>query len=493
MATKATGFQWGGPNVIRGVSFDSPQFGGMWSGGDAAVPETQGIRARGMAFGSSPVGFQFGSTANDAFGGQWGGPVGDSVDSLIAIEGFSLVLEKSTGSERLAFSPDEPAYRSIATTKWVEEVNKMASWQATVPVDPQLYDWPFSRVVLAYDGERRFHGTLLNVERSDVTDGKLTLSGYGSLFWAGHGDITVTYADMPAHRALEDLWLRVARATDGRVRGNVTTPRPAHIDEHRIPAEGVSWSGTPASVLQEAHGYAGMAFAADLSEQATIFNSFVPGEQPREAVFQAIDGGVQPSISPEGYHNQITVVGAERAGAPGRYSWTATASQSEINRIMDGRIHGRKITDDSLDSEQACRARAETELAQDRGEYTIGGSLDVTPAVRDLVPGYTYHVDAFDAYAPAFFAPVWCTLRSITHSFGPQEATISLDFDDESGLLGHVREDLLPPLAPDSVARLDSQHENADPNYGIPREMIIPAGNGIAGKWVAGGKRGHQN
>lgn len=470
------GFQWaGGTSVVGGMQFDGAQ-GGQFGGTAIPPPPSRGLRQRGIAWGGGgpTPGAQWGAPGIAGFGGQWNGPADPSVYDLIETDGFALVLENPSGSERLAFSPDEPAYQSIKTLSYTSEVNKMASWQATVPANPEVFGWNFSRVTIAYDGERQFHGVLVNIEASQISDGELTLSGYGPLYWAGHGDITVRYSNMPAWLALRDLWLKVAQATDGQVRGDVVRPRQDHIDSHWISETGVEWQGTPAEVLQQAHGYAGMAFSFDHSEQAAVAQSFVPGEELRSVTWRA--KSVKPAISVEGYHNQVTVIGAQRPNRPGRFTATATASQREIDLVMDGEIHNRTEREFDLESEQACRARAETLLKEDRGEYTVGGSLAVTPS-RDVVPGYTYRIEEFDGYVPQIFSPVWCSLRSVQHSYGPDEATVSLSFDDESRLVEHIRHDLMPDTAPMSIKRRDAQLGQADPNNSM-HERVVYASDG---------------
>lgn len=298
-ATQATGFQWGGEATIRrGVCLDSSQFGANWSAGDGSAPANRGIRARGIALGpQTSSGVLFAPTTLDTVGGQWDGPVSDSVSSLIDVEGFALVLEKRSGSQRLAFSPDEPTYRTIKGVQWTAETNQMASWSAKIPATPEVYSWPFSWATVAYDGARRFHGVLLPAETGQISDGTITLAGYGPLFWAGHGHIDVQYSEIASHRAIEDLWRVVDRETDGRVRGRAIRPSIKHINEHWIPEAGVEWSGTPAEVLKQAHGYAGMAFSADHSAHPAIFSSFVPGETLRERNWRAKQGGVNPRLA----------------------------------------------------------------------------------------------------------------------------------------------------------------------------------------------------
>lgn len=487
MSTHARGYQYGGSGAsVRGAQFDGPQ-GGQFTGSDVAAPDTRGIPPRGVAYGGGgpTPGAQYAATTIDAYGGQYDGPADASVVDLIDVDGFALVLENPSGSERLAFSPQQPAYQDIKGVQWTSEVNQMASWSATVPMNPKVYDWPFSQAVIAYGGERRFHGVLLPVESSQISDGELTLSGYGPLYWGGHGDIRVSYSGIAAWRAIDDLWLRVARATDGRVRGNTVRPRPAHINDHMIPEDGIEWEGTPTEVLKQAHGYAGMAFSIDHTEPAAVATSFVPGEQLRQTEW--LTTSIKPAISPEGYHNQVTVIGAKRPNRPGRFRATATAPQREIDAVLDGEIHGRTVRNSDLESEDACQARAATLLAEDRGEYTVGGALDVTPGTRRLVPGYTYRIEEFDAYVPSVFSPVWCSLRSVSHSYSADEATISLSFDDESGVVGHIRQDLAPELAPNTIKRRESQMSLANPNNTPPMNVDYHAGAGAAGSGFAGG------
>lgn len=493
--TAVRGFQFaGGSAAVHGAQFaggSAAVHGGQFAGTDTEPTTTRGIRPRGTAYaGGSTPGYQFAQPSIAGYGGQYDGPADASIDDLIETDGFALVLENTSGSERLAFSPEGPAYQSIKTVSWTSEVNKMASWQATIPTQAEIFGWNFARAVIAYDGVRRFHGTLLNIETSDLSDGEVTLSGYGPLYWAGHGDIRASYSNIAAWRAIDDLWEKVAKATGGRVRGEAVRPRPEHTNKHWIPEDGVEWSGTPAEVLQTAHGYAGMAFAFDHSEQAAVATSFVPGEQLREVVWETTS--VTPSINTGGYHNQVTVIGAKKPGSgestsehPGRYSATLTAPQREISAVMGGEIHGRTERDSSLESKQACRARASTLLAEDRGEFTVGGSLDVVPN-RRVVPGYTYRIQEFDAYVPAIFSPVWCSLRSVSHSYGPGKATVSLSFEDESRLVEHIRQDLAPELAPMSIKRRDAQTDMANPNYDAPMNVTYAAGDGIAGSGFAG-------
>lgn len=189
----------------------------------------------------------------------------------------------------------------------------------------------------------------------------------------------------------------------------------------------------------------------------------------------------------------MTVVGATKPGIgestaenPDRYSATATAPRPEIDRLMGGDIHGRQEKDESLESEQACRARAETLLAEDRGEWTVGGTLDITPG-GVAQPGFTYHVEEFDDYAPAIFSPVWCTLRSVSHSYGPAEASVDLDFADESALVQRIREDLLPESAPRSIDRRTAQLNQANPNYTPPENLAYEYGSGVWGTGKFGG------
>lgn len=478
----------GGSEPVHGgqvAGGSEPIHGAQYAGTDIEGPATRGIRPRGLAYaGGATPGAQYGKPSISGYGGQFGGPADASVADLIDTEGFALVLENPSGSKRLGFSPDDPAYRSIKTASWQSEVNKMAAWSATVPTTPELFGWNFADAVLAYDGDRRFHGVLLDIETSDLSDGEATLSGFGPLYWAGHGDIQVSYSGMAAWTAIEDLWLRVARATDGQIRGTVTRPGPEHITNHWIPDEGVEWGGTPSEVLQQAHGYAGMAFAADLSDPAAIYTSFVPGEELRTVPWR--EKSVKPAINSEGYHNQVTVIGAKRPTRPGRFKSVVTAPRREIDTVLDGEIHGRTERIFDLESEDACRARASTLLEEDRGEFTVGGSLAITPGTREVVPGYTYRVEAFDKYVPAVFAPVWATLRQVSHSYGPDEATVALSFEDESRLIEHIRRDLVPDTAPLSVKRRDSQLNSADPNYEPPLEMRYAAGAGVAGSGAAG-------
>jgi hypothetical protein len=483
-ANIVTGSQWAGSgtDVVAGS---------QWSGVHTEPPASRGITARGVATAGGPTpGVQTGPPDAASWGGQLDGPVTDSVDSLLDVEGFALVLNAPQGKKRIVFSPDQPAYRDIKSVGWTTEVNKMASWQATVPLQPEVYQWNFANAIIGYDGERRFHGVMLSSDPSEIRSGEVTLSGYGPLYWGGHDDITVRYSDTSAWMALEDVWLEVAKATDGRVRGEVVRPRHEHVEDHIIPEAGIEWSGTPSEVLQQAHGYAGMAFSFDHSDPAAVATSFVPGEELRDVAWTPTS--VKPAINTEGYHNQATVIGAPKAAAAEpitngeRYSATVTAPQNEVESVMGGRIHNRTERESDLESREACRARASTLLAEDRGEYTIGGSLDVTPGARQVVPGYTYRIEPFDKYAPAAFSPVWASLRQVQHSYGPGEASVTLSFDDESRLVEHIRQDLVPENAPRSIDRRDNQLNQGNPNYDAPADVTYAAGDGIAGSGHAG-------
>jgi hypothetical protein len=492
MGSAAQGFQLAGSqsSPSQGAqlagSQASPAQGGQLSGTFRQPPETSGVTPRAVTLtGANPSsgvpGTQLGAPSIDASGGTFGIPDA-SVDDLIDTEGFAVVLENPSRSERLAFSPDEPAYRGIKSVSWVSEVNATASWEATIPANDDIYRWNYSDVTVAYNGERRFHGVMLPVSASEFADGEVTIAGYGPLYWGRSGNLTLSYAETPAWRALEDVWAHVARETNGRVRGTVVRPRPDHASAHHIPTEGVEWSGTPAEVLDKAHATAGMAWGMDHTDPAAIATSFVPGEELRRVDWTAKQGGITPEIDPEGYRNQITVVGDRNPATGERYSATVSAPQPEIDQVADGLILSDTERDPELTSTDACRLRARTLLDSARGEFTVGGSLDINPGARRLVPGYTYRVEEFDRAAPGIFTPVWATLQQVSHSYGVGEASVSLDFSDESGLVAAVIDELKPPNQP-SAARRDSQLDLADANYDAPMGYAYEFG---AGRWGGG-------
>lgn len=466
--------------AINGASYSGTSTGYVYAGGAADIGDrgaqysgdfestTIPVEPRGTGY--SP---RLGTLYSPTETGQWGGTYGlssASTESLIDTPGFALVLERGDGRRR-AFSPEQPN-QSIQSVSITTEVNTKSDWKVTVPPDTELYDWTFSRAVIGYRGERLFHGVLLPVESGYGES--LTLGGFGPLWYATHGNLSVTYPDdhpdyesgqnIPAWKAIDHAWELVAGKTDSRVRGTAIEPNGAN--KRVIPGSGETFEGAPLEVIQRLHSYAGMAFAIDHSQPEGVATSFTPGEEQRGGSWQVKDYSVD--IDPTDYANRVVVHGAEApAGYPyDRYRGVAEALPEEINTVANGRIIEHNIDAYDLTSETACEEQAKSKLEELRGNYQITGSVDTTPA--HLTPGYTYRVESFDGAAPDVFSPVLLPLQSVEHTFGLDDAHSSLKFETPEGVERAIRDQYTPDgVSYDAIRRGIGFGEDEDEEGGL--------------------------
>jgi hypothetical protein len=406
--------------------------------GPAPPPEPRAVVAAG-----------FGARNATTYAGRKPARIGfnaePSVGELLnSVSGFALVLD--TGNERALYAAADSPNRGLTALDVTMEANALASWSASLPADRELFTFAFADVVIGHDGNRLFHGQLLPA-KGTRSDNEVSVSGHGRLFELTSGGMEFSCSNCTGWQALNQLWQQIAEWTDGRVRG--FAQRPPSGEERMIGDEPFEASGTPMQVLKTVSGEFGFLFTMDHAERAPVVESFRPGTQTREAVWDRTDHSVE--LDPTKYHNRVIVRGAQQADGSGRYRGEAIAPAEEIETLTNGQLVTHKpAPNDDLTSNQACQARAQSLLDELRGQYSISGSVDATPV--GVVPGYTYQVPAFNNAVPEPARPARAPLRKVTHTLIGGAKT-QLDFSTERGIVQAIRRAQNPDLAPASIQR----------------------------------------
>jgi hypothetical protein len=368
----------------------------------------------------------------------------ESIDSLLQGSGFAAALERPDGKRLVLGDEDHPA-SGLKSLSIVTEVNNLSDFQITTPASPKAYDFRFADAVIAYNGDRLFHGEVWPAQ-GDSGSQEVALGGFGPLkrLTEGHVEfrpadavpdsMTGTAGPVAGDDAIDAFWQRVSNFTDGHVRGTVLAP-PAGEIPHLPPEK--TYSGTYLGVLKDIHADAGLIFTLDHAETPPFCFSFVPSTQAADLEWQAKD--YSPTVDPAGYANRIVVRGAQKPNDDGRYRAVVMASEREIEAVAFGRvITHRPPPDDSLGSEAACREHAGVLLDNARSEFDVTGSVQTTPL--RATAGYVYRVPEFEKAAPDIFGAVELPLQSVDYSYGPGEASVSLAFETADGVLAEIRE-----------------------------------------------------
>lgn len=406
----------------------------------APEPAPRSVRAAG--FGPETNSTTHGARLPGTIGGPNAGPA--TVGELLDVPGFALVVK--SGGERERYAAVDGASEGLTTLDVTMEANALASWSATLPADRELFNWAFADVVIGHDGERIFHGQLLPAKGSR-SDNEVTVSGHGRLFQLTSGGIRFEVQNEAGWEAITRFWEFISEWADGQIRGYAVEPPPG--TEHRIGDEPMSFEGTPMSVAKELHGQFNYLFVLDHTSRTASVESFRPPTQARPATWTAT--GHDVTLDPTSYHNHVVIRGAKKPDASGRYVGEAIAPEEEIQALTNGElITAKPKPDPELDSSQAVQSRAQSLLAELRGQYSITGSVEATPV--GVLPGYLYQVPQFNSVVPEVARPVRVPLQTVTHTLvgGP---TTSLDFSGPDGLVQAIRRSQNPALAPENIAR----------------------------------------